>query len=78
MMRSDKLNWNVKVSYTGKTAPPSNVNVTDNYKSKGIIVHETLSENLSKDVRESECNIFHKTLSQKNSIDVPANCLSIP
>ena len=39
-------------------------------------MHETLSENLSKDVRESECNIVHKTLSQNNSSDVPANIIT--
>ena len=30
-------------------------------------------ENLSMDVSESECNIVHETLSQKNSSDVPTN-----
>ena len=35
-------------------------------------MRETLSENLSKDVSESECNIVHETLSQNNSADVPA------
>ena len=29
----------------------------------------------SKDVRESECNIVHKTLSQKNSSDIPDNVI---
>ena len=36
-------------------------------------MHKTLSENKSKDVSESECNIVHKTLSQNNSKDVPDN-----
>ena len=36
-------------------------------------MHETLSKNKSKDVSESECNIAHKTLLQKNSADVPDN-----
>ena len=36
-------------------------------------MHEALSENLSKDVSESECNIAHETLSQNNSSDVPTN-----
>ena len=49
----------------------SNVNVAEEDKSKEIIVHEALSENLSKDVSESEFNIVHKTLSQNNSSDVP-------
>ena len=43
MMRSDNLNWNDHGSYTKMTAPSSNVNVTDEEKSKEIIVHETLS-----------------------------------
>ena len=38
--------------------------------SKEIIVHKPLSENLSMDVSESECNIVHETLSQNNSSDV--------
>ena len=36
-------------------------------------MHKTLSENQSKDVSESECNIVHKTLTQNNSVDVPDN-----
>ena len=39
-------------------------------------MHETLSENQSKDVSESECNIVHETLSQNNSVDVPANVIT--
>ena len=66
MMRSDKHNRHVHGSYAEETDPSSNVNVTDEDKSKEIIVHETLSGNQSKDVNESECNIVHKTLSQKN------------
>ena len=50
--------------------PSSNVDVTDEDESKEIIVYETLSENLSKDVSKSECNIVHETLLQKNSADV--------
>ena len=61
-MISDEHNRHVHGSYAEETAPSSNVNVTDKYKSKEIIVHETLLENLSKDVRESECNIVHATL----------------
>ena len=53
-----------------------NVNVTDEDESKEIIVHETLSENQSKDVNESECNIVHETLSQINSKDVPDNVIT--
>ena len=39
-------------------------------------MHKTLLDNQSMDVSESECNIFHKTLSQKNSSDVPANVIT--
>ena len=38
-------------------------------------MHETLSDNQSKDVSESECNIVHETLLQNNSADVPANVI---
>ena len=76
MMRSDEHNRNVHVRYTENTALSSNVNVTDEYKSKEIIVHKTLSDNLSMDVSESECNIVNETLSQKNSTDVPANVIT--
>ena len=63
MMIYDKLNWYNHVSYTGKTAPSSNVNVADKDELKKIIVHETLSKNKYKDISESECNIVHKNLS---------------
>ena len=43
MMRPDEHNRHVCGSYTEETAPSSNVNVTDEEKSKEIIVHETLS-----------------------------------
>ena len=36
-------------------------------------MHEHLSENISMDVRESESNIVHGTLSQNNSSDVTTN-----
>ena len=39
-------------------------------------MHNTLSENQSKDVSESECNIIQKTLLQNNSADVPDNVLT--
>ena len=39
-------------------------------------MHKKLSENQSKDISKSECNILHKTLSQKNSADVPANVIT--
>ena len=76
MMRSDEHNRHLHGSYAEDTAPPSNVNDTDKDKSKEIIVHETLSENLSMDVSESECNIVNETLSQNNSSDVPTNVIT--
>ena len=76
MMRSDEHNRHLHFSYAEDTAPPSNVNDTDEEESKEIIVHEPLSENISIDVSESECNIVHKTVSQKNSSDVPTNVIT--
>ena len=75
MMISDQLNRHNHGSYTVRTVPSSNINITDEDESKEIIMHKTLSENKYKDVSESECNIDHKTLSQKNSADVPDNAI---
>ena len=75
-MRSDEHNWDVHGSYAEETAQSSNVNVTDEDKSKEIIVHETLSKNQSKDVSKLECNIVHETLSQNNSVHIPANVIT--
>ena len=71
MMRYDEHNRHVHGSYAEENAPSS----TDEDESKEIIVHETLSKNLSMDISESECNIVHKTLSQNNSTDVPDNVI---
>ena len=76
MMRSDKLNWHDHGGYTKITAPSLNVNVTDEDKSKEIIVHKTLSKNKSKDVSKSKRNIINKTLSQNNSADVSENTIT--
>ena len=65
MMISDEHNWHIHGSYAEDTAPSLNVNVADEDESKEIIVHKTLSENQSKDVSESERNIFNINLSQK-------------
>ena len=73
MMISDEQNRHVHGSYMGKTAPSPNVNVTDEDKSKEIIVHKILSKNKSKDVSELECNIFHEILSHHNSAYVQDN-----
>ena len=53
MMISDEHNRNVHGSYAEETDPSLDVNVTDENESKEIIVHKTLSENKSKDVRKS-------------------------
>ena len=73
MMRSDKLNRHNHDSYKEMTAPSFDVHVTDKEDSKEIIVHETLSENNSKDVSELERNFVNKNLSQNNSADIPEN-----
>ena len=39
-------------------------------------MHEPLSDNLSMDVSESECNIAQETLLQNNSSDVPTNVIT--
>ena len=76
MMRSDEHNWHVNGSYAEETAPSSNVNVMDKDNSKEIIVHKNLSEDKSKGISKSECNIVHETLSQNNSVDVPDNVIT--
>ena len=76
MMRYGEHNRHMHGSYVEETAPSSKINVTDEEKPKEIIVHETLSENQSKDVSESECNIVHETLLQNNSADVPDNFIT--
>ena len=72
----DKVNRHNHHSYTEMTAPSLNFNVTDEKKSKEIIVHETLLENISKDVSESKRNIVNETLSQNNSTDLPENTIT--
>ena len=47
MMKSDNLNWYDNGGYTEMTSSSSNVNVMDEDKSKEIIVHRTLLENIS-------------------------------
>ena len=39
-------------------------------------MHETLSDNKSKDISEPEYNIIHETLSQNNSAHVPDNAIT--
>ena len=47
MMRSNKLNWYDHVGYTKMTTPCSNINVTNEGKSKLSIVNENLSQKCS-------------------------------
>ena len=54
MMRSDEQNRHVHGSYAEETDLSSNVNDTDEDKSKEIIVHKSVSENLFIDVSKSE------------------------
>ena len=68
--RSNNLNWHDHGGYTETTAPSLNVNTTQEYESKRIIVHEGLSENFSTDVIESKRNIVNGILSQNNSTDL--------
>ena len=75
-MRSDEHNRYVQGGYAEETDPSPNANYTDEDKSKEIIVHETLSDNLSIDIGKSECKIVHETLSQNNSSDVPTNVIT--
>ena len=70
MMRYDNLNWHNHGGYTEMTDLSLNVNATDKYESKRIIVHKTLSENSSMDVSESKRNIMNETLSHNNYADV--------
>ena len=74
MIRSDNLNW--QDHGTNMTAPSSNVNVTDEDKSKEIILHETLSENSFTDISESKRNIINNTLLHKHSADVSENTIT--
>ena len=53
MIRSDERNRHVHGSYAEETAPSSNVNDTNEDKSKEFTIHEPVSENLSMDVSES-------------------------
>ena len=66
MLRCGEDNQHVHGGYTEEIAPLSNVNDTDEDKSKECIVHEPVLENLSINVIQSECNIVNKTLLQNN------------
>ena len=70
MMKSDKLNQHNHGSYTEMTDLSSNFNVMDEDESKCIIVHESLSWNVSTDVGKLKRNIVNETLSQNNYANV--------
>ena len=72
MMRCGEKNHPIHDGYKEEMAPPSDINGTDEDKSKNSIVHETFhkpsSENLYMDVSKSECNIVNETDSPTNVI----------
>ena len=74
MMRYGENNHHVHDGYEKEMAPSSDVNDTDEDKSKNSIVHkpfeELSSENLIMDVSKSECNIVNETSSQSDSSNV--------
>ena len=76
MLRCGEENHHVHNGYAEETATSSNVNDTDEGEQKEFIVHKPLSENIFMDVRKSECNIVHETLSQINSSDVPTHFIT--
>ena len=53
-MKADALSSHVYPVRTEITALPSNICSTDEYESKGIILHETLSQSCSTDEDESK------------------------
>ena len=74
MMRTDTLNWHEYGGYTKMTALSLTGNATDKDESKGIIVHETLSQNSSANKYESKQSIVNKNLLQTYSADVDKLC----
>ena len=80
MMICGEDNHNVHEGYEEDMYPSSEVNNTDEDESNKSIVHKPFDEpsleNLYTDVSESECNIFNKTLSQKNSLHVLTNVIT--
>ena len=66
MLRSDGDNQHVHGGYAEETSPSLNVKDTYEDESKEIIMHKNLSENLSMEVSESECNIVNETLLHNN------------
>ena len=76
MLRCGEGNQHVHGDYTEDTDLSSNVNDMDEEESKEFIVHKPVSENLSVDVSESECNIVNENVSQNNSSYVRTNVIT--
>ena len=80
MMICDENNHQVHDGHEEEMDPSSDVNDTDEDESNNSIVHEPfhkpLSENISMDVSESECNIVNETLSQSDSSEIPTNVIT--
>ena len=74
MMRADALNCHNYGGYTEMTTPSSIVYYTDEDESKGIIVHETLSQNCSANRDESKQSIVNESLYQHYSMDMEKLC----
>ena len=80
MMRCGDNNHHMNNGYEEKMAPSSDINDTEEDKSKNSIVHKPFhkpeSENLSMDRSNSECTIINETLSQSDSSDVRTNIIA--
>ena len=74
MMRADSLNSHSCHVRTKMTAPSSHVYYTDKDESKGIIVHETLSQSCFTDEEKSKVIIVNVILLQICSTDVDKLC----
>ena len=80
MTRCGENNHHVHNGYEKDMALSSDVNDTDEDKSKNSIMQEPFdkpsSDNLIMDVSESECNTVNETSSQSDSSDVPTNVIT--
>ena len=74
MMRADARNFHGYPVRTEMTDLSLQIFSTDEDESKGIIVHENLSQSCSKDEDESKGIIANKTLSQSCSMDEDELC----
>ena len=80
MMICGENNQHVHDGYEGEMASSSDVNDTNEDKSKNSIVHEPFnkpsSENIYMEVSKSECNTVNENLLQNNSSDIPTNVIT--